>query len=96
MTKTKTYKWDILDHLRNEDEISAYLEAAFDDGDPDLIIAALGDVARAKGMTELARNTGLSREGLYKSLSGKSDPSFRTIQKVLSAYNMKLTANPAP
>jgi probable addiction module antidote protein len=74
----------------------AYLEAALDEGDPALIAAALGDIARAKGMTQIARETGLGRESLYKALSPEGNPEFATIMKVVSALGMKLHAAPAP
>ena len=68
MTKTRTVPWDTADHLETPEDIAAYLEAVFEDGDPELISHALGNVARAKGMTEIARRTGLGRQSLYKAL----------------------------
>ena len=91
MAKTKTVPWDPAEHLETEADMAAYLEAALEDGDPALIVAALGDVARARNMSQLARDTGLSREGLYKALSGEGNPSFATVLKVSKALGLKLT-----
>jgi probable addiction module antidote protein len=74
--------------------MAAYLQAAIDDGDPALLAAALGDVAKARGMAQLARDTGLSRESLYKSLSGERAPSSETLFKVLHALGLKITLSP--
>ena len=95
MSKLKTTVWDSAEYLKSDEDITAYLEAAFEDGDPALIAAALGDVARARGMTQLARDTGLGRESLYKALSGEGNPEFSTVLKVMAALGMKLTAAPA-
>ena len=89
----KTLPWDPAEHLVSEKDIVAYLEAAFEEGDPALIAAALGDIARAKGMTELARETGLGRESLYKALSPSGNPEFATIMRVVEALGLKLHAN---
>lgn len=91
---TKLNKWDIVDHLRNEDDMALYLEACFeeDPGDGSLIRAALGDLARARGMAQLARDTGLSREGLYKALSKEGNPEFSTVVKVIHALGLRLHA----
>lgn len=86
----KTKPWDASEHLNSDEAIEAYLDAAFDDGDPKLIAAAVGDIARAKGMTSLARETGLSRESLYKALSGDGNPEFATIARVIQALGLKL------
>lgn len=93
--KICTTRWDAADSLRNDEEIAAYFEAALEDGEPSVITAALGDIARAKGMTELARATGLGRESLYKALSPDGNPEFATIMKVVRALGIKLTAEPA-
>ncbi len=97
MKKTKTTRYDIAEHLRTSEEMAAYLQACFEesDGDAAFIIKALGDIARAQGMTQIARKTGLSRESLYKALSGKCSPTFDTILKVFSALGLKLHAEPA-
>lgn len=89
---TKT--WDVADHLDSEERIALYLEAAFEDGDPALIAAALGDVARAMGMTRLARRTGLTRESLYRALSAEGRPEFTTVLKVLRAFGLRLAPVP--
>ena len=88
----KTRPWDPAEHLESEVDIAAYLEAAFEEGDPSLIAAALGDIARAKGMAQIARDTGLGRESLYKALSSEGTPEFATIMKVVSALGLKLHA----
>lgn len=88
-------RWDVADHLASEEEIAAYLAACAEDGDPALIAAALGDVARARNMSQLARDTGLTREGLYKALSGEGNPSFATITKVAQALGLRLEFKPA-
>ncbi len=95
MTKIQTRPWDAAEHLESEDDIAAYLEAALEDGDPTLITAALGDIARAKGMTEIARDAGLGRESLYKALSADGNPEFATILKVVRALGLRLHASPA-
>jgi probable addiction module antidote protein len=93
--KTKTSLWDVAEHLRNPEEMAAYLEACIEeaDGDAAFIAKALGDIARAQGMTQMARDSGLSRESLYKALSGERSPSFDTILKVVSALGLKLSAS---
>jgi len=89
-TKTTTHPWDAASYLENNEDIAAYLDAALDEDDPALLAAALGDVARAKGMTEIARETGLGRESLYKALSADGNPEFGTVQKVVRALGLKL------
>lgn len=96
MAKTQTKPWDPAEHLTTEEDMAAYLEAALEDGDPGLIAAALGDIARAKGMSEVARRAGLGRESLYKALSPLGNPEFATILKVVSALGLQLHASPAP
>ena len=90
MTKTKTRPWDAADFLENEEEIVAYLEAAFEDGDPQLIAAALGDIARSQGMTKVALKSGLGRESLYRALSPEGNPGFATVLKVVQALGLRL------
>ena len=90
MAKTKTSAWDAAEHLNSEEDIAAYLSAALDEGDAALFAAALGDVARAKGMSELAQATGLGRESLYKALSAEGNPEFATVLKVLKSLGLKL------
>ena len=92
--KTITTHYDVAEHLRTPKEMAAYLEACMEeaDGDATFIAKALGDIARAKGMTQVARDSGLSRESLYKALSGDRAPSFDTILKVVDALGLKLHA----
>lgn len=96
MKKTMTKRYDVAEHLRTPEEMAAYLEACFEeaDGDASFIAKALGDIARAKGMTQVARDAGVSRESLYKALSGDRSPDFNTILKVVSALGLKLHAAP--
>ena len=95
MPKTVTTPWDPAEHLKTEEDMVAYFEAALEDGDPTLIAAALGDIARAKGMTQVARDAGLGRESLYKALSPSGNPEFATILKVLAALGLQLHATRA-
>lgn len=94
MAKTTTTRYDVAEHLRTPEEMAAYLEACMEeaDGDAAFIAKCLGDIARAKGMTQVANDAGLSRESLYKALSGERSPSFDTILKVMAALNLKLHA----
>jgi probable addiction module antidote protein len=93
-SKLKTTVWDPAEHLETEQDIAAYLEAAFEEGDSSLIAAALGDIARAKGMAQVAHDAGLGRESLYKALSPEGNPEFATIMKVVNALGLKLHASP--
>lgn len=95
MATTVTTRWDPADHLRTDEDMAAYLEAALEEGDPALVAAALGDIARAKGMTQVAREAGLGRESLYKALSPAGNPEFATILKVVAALGLQLHAKPA-
>jgi probable addiction module antidote protein len=97
MAKTKTTRYDIAEHLRTREEMAAYLEACLEeaDGNAAFIAKALGDIARAKGMAQVARDSGLSRESLYKALSGERSPDFDTILKVVGALGLKLHAEAA-
>jgi probable addiction module antidote protein len=90
--KVKTRPWDAAEHLTTDEEMAAYLEAALEDGDPALIAAALGDIARSKGMSQIARETGLGRESLYKALSPDGNPEFSTVLKVVRALGLRLHA----
>jgi probable addiction module antidote protein len=87
--KTQTRPWDITRYLDSDEAIAAYIEAALDEDNPALLAAALGDVARAKGMTQIARETGLGRESLYKALSVEGNPEFGTVQKVVRSLGLK-------
>lgn len=95
MPKTKTIAWDASQHLEDEADMALYLQAALEEGDPSLVAAALGDIARARGMSQLARDTGLGRESLYKALSPTGNPEFATIMKVISALGLRLNATTA-
>ena len=92
--KTTTTRYDVAEYLRTPEEMAAYLEACIEeaDGDAAFIAKALGDIARAQGMTQVARDSGLSRESLYKALSGERSPSFDTLLKVVTALGLKLSA----
>jgi probable addiction module antidote protein len=93
MAKTKLLPWDPAEHLETDEDMAIYLEAAFEEGDPSLVAAALGDIARARGMTQLARETGLGRESLYKALSPNGNPEFSTVMKVIRALGFRLHAS---
>lgn len=97
MAITTTTRYDVAEHLRTPEEMAAYLEACMEaaDGDASFIAKALGDIARAKGMTQVARDAGLSRESLYKALSGDRAPGFDTILKVMGALGLELRAQVA-
>lgn len=97
MAKTKTTRYDVAEHLRTPEEMAAYLEACMEEaqGDAAFIARALGNITRAKGMSQVARDAGLSRESLYKALSGERTPSFDTILKVVHALGIELHAVPA-
>ena len=97
MSKTITTHYDVAEHLRSPEEMAAYLEACLEEADSDaaFIAKALGDIARAKGMSQIAHEAGLSRESLYKALSGERTPNFDTILKVVKALGLKLHATVA-
>jgi len=92
MKKTKTTRFDVAEHLRTPEEMAAYLEASLAEanGDAAFVAKALGDIARAKGMAQVARDAGLSRESLYKALSGDRSPDFATILRVVAALGLSL------
>ena len=94
MAKSKTKPYDVTEYLETEDDMAAYLQAALDEGDPALVIHALGNIARARGMSEVARKTGLRRESLYKALSPDGNPEFATVLKVVQALGIELHAEP--
>jgi probable addiction module antidote protein len=95
--KTKTHPYDVAEQLRTVDEMAAYLDAWLAEAPDDVagIARALGDIARAKGMSQIARDTGLSRESLYKALSENGNPSFATVLKVAKALGLRLHAQAA-
>ena len=92
MAKTRTRPWDAAHHLETDEDMAAYLEAALEENDPGLVAAALGDIARAKGMTQIARETGSGRESLYKALSPGGNPEFATVLKVMNSLGLSLHA----
>lgn len=92
MGATKTRPWDVAEYLAGDDDKLAYLEAALEEGDAHLVAAALGDIARATGMTEIARRTGLGRESLYKALSPDGNPELSTVLKVVGALGLRFHA----
>jgi probable addiction module antidote protein len=94
MAKTKTRPYDAAEYLETAEDMAAYLEAALEDGEPSLIVEALGTIARARGMSQIARDTGLGRESLYKALSPEGNPEFATVMKVVRALGLKLRAEP--
>jgi probable addiction module antidote protein len=93
---TKTSQYDVADHLRTVDEMAAYLDAWLSEAPDDAagIARALGDIARAKGMSQVAKRSGLSRESLYRSLSPHGNPSLATVLKVAKALGLQLHAQP--
>jgi probable addiction module antidote protein len=95
MRKTVITRYDVAEHLRTPEEMAAYLQACLEEagGDAAFIAKALGDIARAKGMAQVARDAGLSRESLYKALSGERSPGFDTILKVVEALGLRLHAS---
>lgn len=90
--KPETTAWDPIDNLTTPESERAYLEAAFEDGDPQLIAAAIGDVARARGMSQIAKDAGLTRDAMYKSFRREGNPTLETMTSVLKALGLKLSA----
>jgi probable addiction module antidote protein len=91
----ETLPWDPAEQLKTPEDVREYLAAAFEDGDPGLIAAALGDVARARGMTEIAREAGISREAMYKAFRPEGNPTLDTLARVIGALGLKLTVRAA-
>ena len=98
MPKTITTRYDVAEHLRTPEEMAAYLEACLEEanGDAAFVAKALGDIARAKGMSQVAHDAGLSRESLYKASSGERIPGLDTILKVMNALGLKFHAEATP
>lgn len=94
MSKVPTAAFDVAEYLETPADIAAYLQVSFEDGEPVIIKEALGAVARAKGMSDIARDAGMSRESLYRALSGDGNPSFGTIMNVMGALGVRLTVEP--
>ncbi|MXY89473.1 MAG: putative addiction module antidote protein [Gammaproteobacteria bacterium] len=97
MTKTQTTPYDTAKYLRTPEDMAAYLEASFEEanGDATVVAMALGNIARAKGMSQVACDAGLSRESLYKALSGDRNPTLETVLKVVHALGLRLRAEAA-
>ena len=91
MSKTPTRAYDSADYIDTPEAVAAFLEAALEDGDPQIIAATLGDIARSKGMAMMAERTGLAREALYKSLSADGNPRLTTLVSVLKAMGLRLS-----
>jgi probable addiction module antidote protein len=95
--KEKFSRYDVVDYLKSEEDMAGYLDACIEEAGDDAayIAAALGDIARARGMAQLAKDTGISREGLYKALSADGNPSLATVLKVVNALGLRLTTRVA-
>jgi len=91
----KFSRYDAADYLETEEDIRLYLEACQEEGNPALVAAALGDIARARNMTQLASEVGMTRAGLYKALSAEGNPSFATISRVAKALGLAVVVRPA-
>ncbi len=91
----RTTKWDAADFLTSDEAIAAYLEAALEDGEPKVVAAALGDIARVKGMSTIAKDAGVTREALYKALSEKGDPKLSTLLGVMKALGLRFNVSTA-
>jgi probable addiction module antidote protein len=94
MSKTNISRFDATDYLGSEEMIAAYLNAAIEENDPELLLAAIADVAKARGITKVAQDAGVGRESLYKTLSPGSRPRYETVSKLLHALGIKLVAVP--
>jgi probable addiction module antidote protein len=92
MPKTKTRPYDSAEYLETPEDMAAYLEAALEDGEPAVVVSALGAIARARGMSQVAREAGLGRESLYKALSPEGNPELATVLKVVRALGLRLHA----
>lgn len=88
-------EFDMTEHLKTDEDIANYLTVVLEDNDPALLAAALGDIARARGMSEISKASGLTREALYKALRPGAQPRFDTIARVCTALGVKLVAQPA-
>ena len=92
MERIRLTRWDVVDHLQTEEDMAAYLEAALEENDPAFVAVALGDIARAKGLAEIARETGIGRKKLQDALSPEGKPEFATVLKVIHALGLRLRA----
>ena len=91
MNLSKTTVWDMADHINSKEDVTAYLEAALEENDTALLLAVIGDIARSKGMTQIARDLNLARESLYRSLAQDGNPSFNTVVKVLDNLGYQIS-----
>ncbi len=91
----KLSKFDIVDYLDSDEAIAAYISAVLEEKDPDLLVAALGDIARARGMAKVAQDAGLNRESLYKALRPGAKPRFETVFRIMNAMNIKMQVSAA-
>lgn len=92
--QNKHTKFDVLDYLKDEESIAAYLEAALEENDPRVFLMAIGDIAKARGVNEIAKKTGVNRENFYRSFSGKQSPRFDTVYSALDTLGLKITLTP--
>lgn len=88
-------EFDAAEYLNTDEDLAAYLTAILEENDPSLLAAALGDIARARGMTQVAKDSGITREALYKALRPGSEPRFDTLSRVCAALGVRLVAQPA-
>ncbi len=95
MEAAKVSRYDTADYLKTEEEIAAYMDAVMEEGDPAVVAAALGDVARVRNISQLACDTGMSREGIYRALCGEGNPSFATVMKIAGVLGLWLSFSPA-
>ena len=95
MKREKIARYDTADYLKTDEDIAAYLEATIEDGDPQTFAIALGNILRAGNVSQMARETGVTREGLYKAFSGEGNPSFATVSKVSRALGLRILVVPA-
>lgn len=93
ITISELPKFDVVDYLKTEKDIAGYLNAVLEDGDPALFVAAIGDISRAKGMSDIAKKSGVTRESLYRALKIEARPRFETVAKVIHALGMKLSVH---
>ncbi|MFZ7199421.1 addiction module antidote protein [Avibacterium avium] len=91
----KLTDFDVAEYLNDEDEMQLYLNEVLQEDDMELILSALGDIAKARNISQLSRETGISREGLYKALSGSGNPTFATVLKVMKALNLTFQVKPS-
>lgn len=94
MGTIQTYPWDAAEHLETKEDIAAYLEAALEDGDPNLVIVALSDIARSKGMTQITRETGLGSESFDQVFSPEGTPEFATVMRILQVLGLRFQVIP--